>query len=283
MDSPRSAFDRWRLDDIDFEHIDRERVRDDAFLFHLLCASSFVESDTPFYAANLAAFGAEDRPFAEWVRQGWEREEVRHGQAMRRYVEAVWPEYDWDAAYRAFHRDYEPYCRIESFEPSLALEMIGRCVVEVGTATYYGMIAGYADEPVLKKLARHIRSDEVHHYEEFLEVFRRNRHSSDSRLAVLQAIRSRMHSIDHEDMIIAERHILAGFPAGHPFHRVSREMLRDRANVVVRKYFPLRMGSRMLLRPLRLPSLLQRPLVPTLAAMGRWYMGHVADFAAHSR
>jgi hypothetical protein len=280
MGAPRSAFERWSLDDIDFAHIEHDLVRDDAVLFHLLCASSFVESDTPLYAANLAAFGAGDGRFTNWLLQHWEREEVRHGQALRRYAEAVWPEYDWEAAYRAFNRDYEPICRVEAFEPTLALEMIGRCVVEVGTATYYGMIASYTAEPVLRHLAARIRSDEVHHYREFLETFQRHRGNS-SRLAVLQAIRARMHSIDHEDTIIAERHVLAGLPAGHPFRAVGTEALRQRVTDIVHTHFPVRMGSRMLLRLLRLPTLLQRPLVPAVAAMGRWYMGHVAHVAAN--
>ena len=280
MNAPRSAFDRWKLEDIDFDHAARERIRDDVVLFRLLCGSSFVESDTPLYAANLAAFGRADAEFARWVRHDWEREEVRHGQALRRYVQAVWPEYDWEAAYRAFRRDYDPICRVDAFQHTLALEMVSRCVVEVGTATYYGMLASYASDPVLKTLAGHIRSDEVHHYTEFLKTFERNRDSGVRRLSVVKSIASRLNDIESEDTIIAERHIFEGLPADHPFRAIDTRALNERTATAIRAHYPMRMGATMLLRLLHLPEVLRRPLVPTLATVGRWFVGQVGQVAS---
>jgi hypothetical protein len=47
-----------------------------------------------------------DDEVTAWLSQEWEPEELRHGAALRRYVETAWPEFDWNAAYRAFFAEY---------------------------------------------------------------------------------------------------------------------------------------------------------------------------------
>ncbi|HKJ00103.1 MAG TPA: ferritin-like domain-containing protein [bacterium] len=271
------SFHRWTLDDIAFDRIEPERVSDDPVLFQLLTSSSFVEIDTPLYAHSLAEFCHDDQPFADWVLHSWQPEEVRHGEALRRYVTTAWPEYDWERAYRSFHEAYLPLCNDEVLQPTLSLEMISRCVVEVGTSTYYGMIDSYAREPVLKSLASHIRADEVHHYQRFLETFHAHRDEEGSgRLGVMKAMLERFRMIRDTDAVVAYRYVLEGLPPAHPFRDFRMEQLEPHYAAMAREHYPFGMATLMLLKPLHLAAPLKKPLVPLIAATGRWYVSHAS-------
>jgi hypothetical protein len=49
--------------------------------------------------------------------------------------------------------------------------MAARCVVEMGTETYYRAIHALSDEPVLGRLVGIIQRDEVRHYKHFYRYF----------------------------------------------------------------------------------------------------------------
>jgi len=84
------------------------------------------------------------------------------------YVENVWPELDWEKAYRGFYAEYAPYCAVGKLGPTRAPERASRCVVETGTATFYATLAKAAPEPILAELASRIKDDENRHYNLFL-------------------------------------------------------------------------------------------------------------------
>src|SRR5262249_14753216 len=46
-------------------------------------------------------------------------------------------------------------------------EMIARCMVEVGTSSYYTALAEAAEEPVLQAICQKIAADELRHYKLF--------------------------------------------------------------------------------------------------------------------
>jgi hypothetical protein len=161
----------WRVEDIDLGAIDVARVRDDETLFFLVVTSGFVEIASDLYTRNLSEYYAGDAPLLAWLNGHWAQEEVQHGRALRAYARAVWPEFDWDRANASFFAEYGARCTLDEFEPTRALEMAARCVVETGTASYYRMLHDYTDEPVLKRITGHIRADEVRHYGYFLRFF----------------------------------------------------------------------------------------------------------------
>ena len=45
--------------------------------------------------------------------------------------------------------------------------MVARCVVEIGTSSYYTALRDAAAEPVLREICRHIAADELRHYRLF--------------------------------------------------------------------------------------------------------------------
>ena len=100
----------WSIEDIPYETLARASVRDDRRLFDIVASASFIEITSDLYTRNLVEFFASDREVAEWLEQHWQREELQHGAALRKYVETAWPDFDWEAAYRpsiaVVHHDY---------------------------------------------------------------------------------------------------------------------------------------------------------------------------------
>jgi tRNA isopentenyl-2-thiomethyl-A-37 hydroxylase MiaE len=253
----------WRLDDIDLSAIDRERVRGDETLFFLLATSSFVEIASALYTRNLSAYYTADNAVLEWLNGHWEQEEIQHGRALRAYVQAVWPEFDWEAANTAFYADYGARCTLDEFEPTRALELAARCVVEMATATFYRTVHEYTDEPVLKTITGHIKSDEVRHYSyfwRFFEVYRAREQVG--RIRVLRAIVRRVLEVANDDGLIAYRHAFAVRYPDRSFERHHYDAFQADLKRILRHHFPIDMSLKMLLKPLDLPAGLQRLVLP---------------------
>jgi hypothetical protein len=51
-------------------------------------------------------------------------------------------------------------------------ELVARCVVEVGTSSYYSALAHASDEPVFKEICLKIAADELRHYKLFYRTLK---------------------------------------------------------------------------------------------------------------
>ncbi len=258
----------WRLEDLPLDEIDLPRIRGREDMKFMLAAASFIEIASDTYAGNLAAFFHDAPDIALWLAEHWEVEEVQHGRALRAYVEKVWPEFDWETAYRDFFVEYSKLCGAEGYEASRGLEMAARCVVETGTSTAYRAIRDLADEPVLVRLAEHIRSDEVRHYKHFLKFFDRyDAHEKNSRLRILMSLKNRLVESAQGDVEIGLWHAYRTcYPEarrdGKPFTSMQSGIARK-----IRAHYPAGQAIRMLLKPLRLPALLSSILQPFLSPL----------------
>ena len=96
----------WSAGTIRYGDIERGRVAGDTQLLYLLASASLIEMTSELYAQNLVALFAEDREAVAWLQQRWAPEERQHGLALKRYVQAAWPDFDWDVAYRGFHAEF---------------------------------------------------------------------------------------------------------------------------------------------------------------------------------
>jgi hypothetical protein len=255
----------WRLEEIDFSKLQAERVRDDDTLFFFLVMSSFVEAASDVYTRNLSAYYAGDSEVEEWLTQHWEHEEVQHGRALRAYVQAVWPEFDWARANAGFVEEYSAMCTLDEFEPTRGLEMAARCVVETGTSSLYRAIHDYTDEPLLKELTARIKSDEVRHFSYFYRHFQRYRATeSISRTRIVRAILKRIAEAKSEDSLVAYRHAFeVRFPEIPFEERYYRDYNRNLRRIMQRN-FPFEMSVKMLLKPIDLPRRLRKPLLRVL-------------------
>src|SRR3569832_1882699 len=85
----------WTIEQIAFDRIAHDRIAHEETWFHVLAAASFVESLADLYTHNLLDHMKGDAEASQWLRERWEPEELQHGRALRRYVETVWPAFDW--------------------------------------------------------------------------------------------------------------------------------------------------------------------------------------------
>jgi hypothetical protein len=260
----------WCLTDIPYPAIEKEKIIDNMDWFYLLAGASFVETLSDLYTRNLVDYYRENASAILWLREEWEVEEVQHGHALRQYVLTVWPDFDWERAYQGFVDAYVPYCRTELLGPTHALEMASRCVVETGTASFYTMIRVASPEPVLCQLAARIRADEIHHYRYFYHVFLQYQmHEKNSRWRIGRELWKRVVEIDQEDSYLAIKNV---FEVKNPEQQFSLEdfsAFRQRLSNLISRHYPFNMAIKMLLKPIGLPPILQKAILPLLTRMAR--------------
>ncbi|HKW79451.1 MAG TPA: ferritin-like domain-containing protein [Casimicrobiaceae bacterium] len=264
----------WRLADIDYAGADRARAGADPMLFQTVTLASFIETGSDLYAHNLVAYFAGDDVVGRWLAESWEHEEVQHGAALRAYVERVWPDFDWQGTYDAFFDEYAATATVPNLEPARALELAARCVVEMGTATLYGALRSYADEPVLKDLAGHIYADEVRHYKHFYRYFRRyQERERHGRWRVGRTMTRRLLATADDDGRIAYRHLWqATHEGGAGSVDEDYRVFRGRIAAAARRHAPRDLPVEMFLRPLRLPAIAERGARCVAGTLYGWWL-----------
>lgn len=163
----------WTLDDINWQAFDSSLVGEDTI--RIIKAASLVEFNGEDYARYLEKVFAGDDEFvaAAWV---WAKEEVQHGMALRRWAELADPSWSFEESFRRFTEGYHLPLEVDaSVRGSRCGELIARCVVEVGTSSYYSAVRDSTDEPVLKEICGNIAADEFRHYKLFYDHMKRYR------------------------------------------------------------------------------------------------------------
>jgi len=156
---------RWTLDDIPWHRFDRQKL--DPELLRIVKAASLVEHNGTAYADHLCRIFADDANFQE-IAQRWGAEEAQHGIALARWAELADPEFDFAAAFARFRQGFRiDFTSGRSRRGSRAGEMVARCIVEIGTSSYYTALREASTEPVLHEICRHIAADELRHYRLF--------------------------------------------------------------------------------------------------------------------
>lgn len=255
----------WSLADIPYDRIERSAIVDQGDWFTLVTASSFVEILSDLYASNLADYYDGDEEVCAWLTGKWEPEEMQHGGALRQYVLSVWPDFDWQRAFEGFRTDYAPYCQTSLLGPSRTLEMAARCVVETGTSSFYAMLRDASPEPILARIAGHIRDDEIGHYKGFYHFYRDyQKREPHSRWRVGRELWRRVAEVDNEDAYLAVKNVWLVSRPGQSFGRKDFVAFRDRIRIWARVHYPVAPAVKMLVAPLRLPSAIHKMAVPVL-------------------
>jgi rubrerythrin len=157
----------WSLNDIEWNRFNASRVNPE--LVPLVKAACMVEHNSQDYDRYLHKVFEGDAAAQEAITE-WAREEVQHGQALRKWAELADPEFDFDESFRVFTTGYKLPDVSESVRGSRFGELIARCVVESGTSSYYTAIREYTDEPVLQDICARIAADEFRHYKLFYDL-----------------------------------------------------------------------------------------------------------------
>jgi len=162
---------RWTLADIPWSEFEPSRI--DRAVLKVVKAAALVERNGDDYATYLCSVFADDPDFCILAR-AWAKEEIQHGEALARWAQLADPEFDFGAASRRFTEGYRVSLdATESIRGSRAGEFVARCIVEVGTSSFYSALRDSIDEPVLREICRRIAADEVRHYKLFRRQLQR--------------------------------------------------------------------------------------------------------------
>ena len=250
-----STFD-WDLDSVPWERIELSLIKQRTDLFYILTAASFVEITADLYAGNLAIYFSDYPEIVEWLSKVWEKEEVRHGQTLRKYVNTVWPEFDWEKSYASFYSDYSQTCEISSYEKNHALEMVARCVIETGTASFYETLSLQSSEMVLQGITSTIRTEEIKHYKNFYYFFKKlNDDRAIKRMSILFTIIHRLIEVRKDDTECALWHVYCqANPQSSRTNKVEFKKMYKKLVTTLKTHYPIEMAIKMLIKPLRFPT-----------------------------
>jgi rubrerythrin len=160
----------WCQDDIPWARFDASKVDPD--ILKIVKAASMVEKNGDDYAVYLCNVFSDDPDF-QGAARAWAEEEVQHGDVLGRWAEMADADFRFDESFQKFTAGYKlPLDATKSVRGSRAGELVARCIVEVGTSSYYTALGNAAEEPVLKAICKHIASDELRHYKLFYSHLR---------------------------------------------------------------------------------------------------------------
>ena len=155
----------WTLDNIPWHRFDRTKL--DPAIVSIVKAASLVEHNGVAYAHHLCRIFADDPEFQATAKR-WGEEEIQHGRALARWAALADPAFDFAAAFARFQAGFKvDFDSARSRRGSRAGEMVARCIVEIGTSSYYTALREATAEPVLQEICRHIAADELRHYRLF--------------------------------------------------------------------------------------------------------------------
>ena len=205
----------WTLDDIPWERFDRSKLDPD--VVRIVKAASLVEYNGGAYAHHLCRIFHDDIDFQRMA-QRWGEEEIQHGRALARWAGLADPSYEFDFAFDRFQAGYRiDFDRDASRRGSRSGEMIARCMVEVGTSSYYSALRDSVQEPVLKEICRKIAADEIRHYRLFFKNL--GRYVERDRVGLWRRLRVALRRIaEAEDDELAYAYY-AATETSHPYDR----------------------------------------------------------------
>lgn len=205
----------WTPADIPWDRFDLDRVDPD--ILRIVKAAAMVEKNSADYATYLRNVFPDDAEFAA-AADSWAVEEVQHGDVLGRWAELADPEFSFAERFAQFQAGYRiPVDATRSVRGSRSGELVARCVVEVGTSSYYSSLAAGTDEPVLKAICAKIAGDEFRHYKLFYTHLKRYlARERPSQWAKLRVAIGRMLESDDDELAYAYH---AANNTGEPYDR----------------------------------------------------------------
>jgi len=246
----------------------RALVRFNGLTFHSLATASFLETAVPAQVSRLAQSFAALPDVRLWLEQVWWPRRAELGRQLREYVEATWPEFDWNGAYEDFNGNYRPG---GGRQGGMAIEALGLCMTSAQAALFYRSLAAAADEPALRALARLAATEHAVHFDYFRALFerckRRERVGLFSTWRTLAEVcrRARDHEVPAAFHALGSNWKAAPIVPGLGYPEYRRRMAH-----LIQRHAALGPIERLLFRPwLANEGAVSAPLPPTGAA-GRW-------------
>ena len=220
----------------------------------------------PNYVENLDVIYGDNPELLDWLDNVWLHEESAHGEMAREFVEATWPEYDWQKGYDLFILEYGPRCAHEVLRPSPGLEALARCVTETQATMSYRCLGNYTSDPVLQQLMKKMSTDEVRHYREFRKTFNQyNVSEKNSFLSKARTIVGRSELVKDEDLLMAFKPTADCWRSAPPFAEMDYDAYLGFLGRISRRHLPIAEAQKMLFKPLRTKGRLNNILVNLVA------------------
>ncbi len=205
----------WRISDLPWNSFERRRV--DFEILKTVKAASLVEYRGLQFSQYLCDAFSDDHGFRR-AAQRWGLEEVQHGDTLGRYAALADPAFDFNHAYTRSAGGFSVNTDIP--QSSRTAELIGRCMVEIGTISFYAALAAATEEPLLKAICRILAADEFRHYGMFcsyLKLYAERERAS--RFARLRSIRKRLTETDNHELAFA--YYAANAPENETYDRTK--------------------------------------------------------------
>ena len=225
-------------------------VRANGPLFYSVAAASLLESMVPFFAQRLRAFFRGDKALVEWLDSEWLPRKAARAATLRQYVEKTWPEFDWSAAHEQCLASAHTEGGLGPQQPTAAHEALARCVATAEGGVYYRALAGWAEDPHMRELARARAYDEALAFDRFRAAYERRVRVD--RVGIIAAWRTRTACMrTGRDLHLASVFKVIGdhCEKNVPFPVIDYSEFLDRMRSVVARHGRLSTAERLLFRP----------------------------------
>ncbi len=156
---------KWKFEDINWSLFDPSKVNPE--ILALIKAGSVIEHNGTDYGRYLGNVFEGDKEFGKEI-EPWAKDEVKHGKVLAQWVKMADPDFDFDERFKMYVKGYPIDTETkDSIRGSRASELLSRCMVEIGTSSFYSAIKDATDEPLLKHICAKIAADELRHYKLF--------------------------------------------------------------------------------------------------------------------
>ena len=166
MNTPRESNEQARL---------RALVRFNGLAFHSLAVASFLETAAPLQATRLLQACDAHSPLVGWLEHAWWPRRADLGRRLRSYIEMIWPEFDWNAAYDEFVNAYRPCPALPGRRGGTALQMMALCVTSAQSALFYRAMGASVDDPLLRGLASTAAAEHAAFFEYVRRAFEQSK------------------------------------------------------------------------------------------------------------
>lgn len=162
---------KWKFEDIDWSLFDPQKV--DPEMVRVIKAGSVVEHNGYDYGLYLQGVFEGDKLFENEI-ESWSNDEIKHGKVLAEWVKLADPTYDFDERFKVYVEGFPINTNAkESIRGSRGAELLTRCMVEIGTSSFYASVRDATDEPLLKYICNKIAADELRHYKLFYKHYQR--------------------------------------------------------------------------------------------------------------
>jgi hypothetical protein len=251
----------------------RAMVRLNGMMFYSLALASFLESTPPLDTHRLIRLSGDDPDVGLWLDQQWLPSRARRGRLLKDYIEATWPEFDWNSAYEEFSAAYASRTAARVERPGLALEFFARCAIETMLAVFYRTLVKCADEPSLRALASEAAQDHVAYFNRFRGLYDRFSGGRHAGLAMrCHTIFEACRSVREVDVAAAFHPLVNHWHGGWVFPEFTYPEYLARLALLIKRHAALGFVERLLFRawlnPPRNVEALARPAAASGARKG---------------